>query len=265
MHIHSHDIQIVLIDLPDLFSSQQADDLSFPAGATIDIIEETNADWWKGRYNGREGIFPSSYVEKLPSSSAHPAPALGFPHAAASLISSSPDPEKSSMYGNAGGGPRFTAPPPRNGGYMPPPPQPNQWGPPSPQPPPPWAQGGPGPQGPPPPQAGYFYPPPPPPGVAVEPDKKKNKFGKYGSQAASSAASGVGFGAGEFPFALAIVWRMLLMFLPRRCDWKWNSECHLLIDAHVILVDLSMYLDDIFVIVRTTHCIIYVFLFVLFQ
>jgi hypothetical protein len=34
----------------------------------------------------------------------------------------------------------------------------------------------------------------------VGPEKKKNKFGKYGSQAGSAAASGVGFGAGKRPF-----------------------------------------------------------------
>jgi len=161
-------------------------DLSFPAGATIDIIEETNSDWWKGRYNGREGLLPSSYVEKLPASSSNTIPTSGFPQAASSPISS-PDP--AAHYPHHPGG--FMAPS-RNGGYMPPPQQ-NQWGSPSPQPPAPWTQGG---GGPPPPQGGYFQPPPPPPEVVAQQDKKKSRFGKYGSQAGSAAASGVGFGAG---------------------------------------------------------------------
>lgn len=43
-------------------------DLSFSAGEIIDIIEETNTDWWKGKTpKGDIGLFPSSYVEKLSS------------------------------------------------------------------------------------------------------------------------------------------------------------------------------------------------------
>lgn len=33
----------------------------------IEIISEENEDWWKGRCNGREALFPSSYVEKIES------------------------------------------------------------------------------------------------------------------------------------------------------------------------------------------------------
>ncbi|KAH6880295.1 SH3 domain-containing protein [Coprinopsis sp. MPI-PUGE-AT-0042] len=40
-------------------------DLIFSAGDIIDIVEETNADWWKGRFNGREGLVPANYMEKL--------------------------------------------------------------------------------------------------------------------------------------------------------------------------------------------------------
>ncbi|TFK25345.1 hypothetical protein FA15DRAFT_639570 [Coprinopsis marcescibilis] len=39
-------------------------DLSFASGDVIDVIEETNEDWWTGRCKGREGIFPANYVEK---------------------------------------------------------------------------------------------------------------------------------------------------------------------------------------------------------
>ena len=35
------------------------------AGDTIDIVEETNADWWTGRNRGKQGLFPSNYVQKL--------------------------------------------------------------------------------------------------------------------------------------------------------------------------------------------------------
>jgi len=36
------------------------------AGDVIDIVEETNADWWTGRNGGKNGLFPSNYVQKLP-------------------------------------------------------------------------------------------------------------------------------------------------------------------------------------------------------
>jgi len=167
-------------------------DLSFPAGVTIEILEETNADWWKGRYQGREGLLPSSYVEKLPPSTSSTGAVPSFPQASASPPS---DPEKAAIYsgGHSNSNGRFAAPgPPNNHGYMPPPPQQNQWGGYSPQPPQQqWSGGGGGPP------SGYFSPPPPPPPPeGGAPEKKKNKFGKYGSQAGSAAASGVGFGAG---------------------------------------------------------------------
>ncbi|KAH8831345.1 SH3-domain-containing protein [Flagelloscypha sp. PMI_526] len=46
-------------------NGEDPDDLSFNEGDVIDIIEETNADWWLGRFNGKEALFPSSYVEKI--------------------------------------------------------------------------------------------------------------------------------------------------------------------------------------------------------
>ena len=39
------------------------------AGDIIDIVEETNADWWTGRNEGKKGLFPSNYVQKLPPES----------------------------------------------------------------------------------------------------------------------------------------------------------------------------------------------------
>lgn len=44
---------------------QDPNDLSFSPGDIIEIVAEDNEDWWKGRINGREGLFPSNYVEKL--------------------------------------------------------------------------------------------------------------------------------------------------------------------------------------------------------
>ncbi|KIO15047.1 hypothetical protein M404DRAFT_991747 [Pisolithus tinctorius Marx 270] len=43
----------------------EPNDLSFAAGETIEIVTETNEDWWLGRARGREALFPANYVEKL--------------------------------------------------------------------------------------------------------------------------------------------------------------------------------------------------------
>jgi hypothetical protein len=48
--------------------------LSFHPGDIIDVLAETNTDWWTGRLNGGQGLFPSSYVEKL--SPPPPSPSL---------------------------------------------------------------------------------------------------------------------------------------------------------------------------------------------
>jgi len=50
---------------------QDSDDLSFGADDIIEIVEETNADWWMGKVHGKQALFPSSYVERI---AAAPAP-----------------------------------------------------------------------------------------------------------------------------------------------------------------------------------------------
>lgn len=47
------------------YQAQAAGDLSFPAGAVIEVIQRTPDpnEWWTGRYNGQEGVFPGNYVQ----------------------------------------------------------------------------------------------------------------------------------------------------------------------------------------------------------
>jgi len=65
-----------------------AADLSFAAGDMIEIIEETNPDWWTGKVNGRQALFPSSYVEKVASPAPAPVAAMPIPVAATRSASS---------------------------------------------------------------------------------------------------------------------------------------------------------------------------------
>ncbi|KAI0671973.1 SH3 domain-containing protein [Trametes maxima] len=142
---------------------REPNDLSFSAGETIEIVDETNSDWWTGKARGKQGLFPSNYVELL----------------------------------DAGRGPVSPAPPPPSmpmmPSYQPPPGPPQPYGmmpekAPMYQPP----YGGPPP--------GAMQPAPPVQVVQVQQQEqeppKKNKFGKLGSTMATSAAGGVGFGAG---------------------------------------------------------------------
>lgn len=47
------------------YQAQTAGDLSFPAGAVIEIVQRTPDanEWWTGRYNGQQGVFPGNYVQ----------------------------------------------------------------------------------------------------------------------------------------------------------------------------------------------------------
>jgi len=122
------------------YSGDDANDLSFQPGDVIDVVEETNADWWTGRVHGKQGLFPSSYVERIAQPVDTSAPAA-------------PAPRPYKPFGAA--------------------------------------------------YHGVDAPPPPGQGVnssglqeAPATEEKKNKFGKYKSTLAHSAAGGVGFGAG---------------------------------------------------------------------
>ncbi|CAI5448445.1 unnamed protein product [Caenorhabditis angaria] len=48
------------------FEAAEPTDLALKVGDRILVLEK-NDDWWKGRCNGKEGIFPANYVEKATS------------------------------------------------------------------------------------------------------------------------------------------------------------------------------------------------------
>ena len=46
------------------------DELSFPVGAVIKILDKNDRDddgWWKGELNGKVGVFPALVVEEIGS------------------------------------------------------------------------------------------------------------------------------------------------------------------------------------------------------
>jgi len=47
------------------YEAQDTDELSFVQGEEIEIVKEDSSGWWVGRVRGKDGLFPSNYVEKL--------------------------------------------------------------------------------------------------------------------------------------------------------------------------------------------------------
>ncbi|KIJ62756.1 hypothetical protein HYDPIDRAFT_176231 [Hydnomerulius pinastri MD-312] len=171
------------------WTSEDPNDLSFHAGEVIEIITETNSDWWTGRSKaGKQGLFPSTYVEKLPQ-------APQFLGRNISPISFPEFPKSNNSLNEKTGSleQRFASPAPPHQYPSPGPPQHY---------PPPGGAPGYYPPGGPTPNAMYNSymappsgPPPPQPSPQQQPPKK-SKFGGLGQTMANSAAGGVGFGAG---------------------------------------------------------------------
>jgi amphiphysin len=49
------------------FEAQADGDLSFSTGDRIEIVEKTasSEDWWTGKLNGVQGVFPGKYQGRL--------------------------------------------------------------------------------------------------------------------------------------------------------------------------------------------------------
>ncbi|XP_053714172.1 sorbin and SH3 domain-containing protein 2 isoform X9 [Synchiropus splendidus] len=53
------------------FKAQTAKEISFKKGDAVNIIRQIDNNWYEGEHRGRVGIFPISYVEKMPSVEKH--------------------------------------------------------------------------------------------------------------------------------------------------------------------------------------------------
>uniref|UniRef100_A0A672LPC7 Osteoclast-stimulating factor 1 n=1 Tax=Sinocyclocheilus grahami TaxID=75366 RepID=A0A672LPC7_SINGR len=47
------------------YFGQDVDEISFDVNDIIDLINEDQSGWWRGRIHGKEGLFPGNYVEKI--------------------------------------------------------------------------------------------------------------------------------------------------------------------------------------------------------
>ena len=45
------------------YTAQQSDELSFPADAILEVLDETDSNWFTARYNNQVGLVPATYVQ----------------------------------------------------------------------------------------------------------------------------------------------------------------------------------------------------------
>ena len=54
------------------YQGESSNDLSFNAGDNIKVVKRINSDWLMGELNGKEGLFPASFVESESDSLSEP-------------------------------------------------------------------------------------------------------------------------------------------------------------------------------------------------
>uniref|UniRef100_A0A3Q3XHJ9 Osteoclast-stimulating factor 1 n=1 Tax=Mola mola TaxID=94237 RepID=A0A3Q3XHJ9_MOLML len=47
------------------FTAEEDDELGFRAGDVIEVLDRSDASWWKGRLRGNSGLFPANYTMPL--------------------------------------------------------------------------------------------------------------------------------------------------------------------------------------------------------
>lgn len=47
------------------FRAMEDDELGFCAGDVIEVLDHSDAAWWKGRLRGESGLFPANYTTQL--------------------------------------------------------------------------------------------------------------------------------------------------------------------------------------------------------
>ena len=59
MCLQTEELAIAVFDFP----GQTAGDLSFHKGALISVIEHIDAEWRRGRLDGKEGVYPVAFTQ----------------------------------------------------------------------------------------------------------------------------------------------------------------------------------------------------------
>ena len=47
------------------YTAENPDELSLPLRSTVEILGEEEEGWWRGKLDGKEGVFPSNFVQLI--------------------------------------------------------------------------------------------------------------------------------------------------------------------------------------------------------
>ena len=56
------------------YDASQEDELELKVGQIIELLEDDDDGWWKGKINGKQGMFPSNFVEVIKDEPISPLP-----------------------------------------------------------------------------------------------------------------------------------------------------------------------------------------------
>ena len=49
------------------YTAEEEDELSFPKGVTVDVLQKSLDGWWLIKYNGKAALAPATFLVKKPS------------------------------------------------------------------------------------------------------------------------------------------------------------------------------------------------------
>ena len=61
------------------YEARTEDEISFPDGASLDIYERNDPEWWLARYKEEVGLIPATYVSEVCFVSVHLCPGVLYP------------------------------------------------------------------------------------------------------------------------------------------------------------------------------------------
>ena len=57
------------------YAADNIDELSLEPGQIVEVLAEEEEGWWRGKMGGKEGVFPSNFVEIIEEAAEPPKPA----------------------------------------------------------------------------------------------------------------------------------------------------------------------------------------------
>ena len=56
----------------DAYLTEEEDELCFPKGETVDVLQKSLDGWWLIRYNSKTGLAPATFLKKVESGDSIP-------------------------------------------------------------------------------------------------------------------------------------------------------------------------------------------------